>query len=366
MKHVAPHIAVALLTSALNLQASADVQLLPAGEFAGRDGRPGKGLTWKLSDQQGRALAARLNERHQKVHFNFDYEHQAMLSEDNGQPAPASGWSQQFAWRDGEGLYALNVQWTSRARQMIEGDEYRYLSPVITYDKRTGQVVGIANAALTNIPNLELSAVGQELMAKLSASFSNDQENPPMNEVLQALLKALGLADDVSKADAELAVANLKTKAAQADTLTTEVAALKAKGTGEPDPTKWVGIDSFNALNTEVATLKAKNLDREVDELIEQALNSGKLVPAAEPVWRNVGKADIAQLRELVKSTPATPALAGRTQTNGTPPAGSTHTNDAEGLRQAALKYQREQRDAGNEVSYPFAVEHVANTQQGA
>src|SRR3989338_4827051 len=100
--HLMKKTSIALLTHALALQASADVHLLPVGEFMGRDGRPGKGLTWKLSDTQGQALATKLNASHRIVHFNFDYEHQALLSEKNGQPAPASGWASAFAWRPGQ------------------------------------------------------------------------------------------------------------------------------------------------------------------------------------------------------------------------------------------------------------------------
>lgn len=163
--------AIALLASALALHATADVQLLPAGEFTGRDGRPGNGLTWKLSDQAGRDLAAKLNARHASVRFNMDYEHQAMLTEKNGQPAPASGWVSKFEWRSGQGLFALNVQWTARAKRMIETGEYAYLSPVIAYDKRTGAISNVINASLTNIPALDQRPLAESGMARLNAIF---------------------------------------------------------------------------------------------------------------------------------------------------------------------------------------------------
>jgi len=332
--------AIALLTAALSLQASAVVQLLPAGEFKGRDGRPGKDLTWKLPDDKGRALAARLNERHSTVRFNFDYEHQAMLSEENGQPAPASAWATKFEWRDGQGLFATDVQWTDRARQMIEAGEYAYLSPVISYDKRTGEVTGVINAALTNIPALDISPVAQERLARMSALFPTDPEIDSMNPILKALLEGLGLpaTEATTEAQATAALNALKTAKSDLTTLlkslgvaettdvataTTAIATLrsKAQATGEPDPTKWVSLEKFNQLNAEVVALKAKDTDREVNELIEKATAEGKCTPVVAEVWRNVGKADIAQLRALIDKTPANPALAGKTQTNGKPPA---------------------------------------------
>lgn len=310
---------------------------MPFGEFAGRDGRPGKGLKWKLYDEQGRALAARLNARHSRVRFNFDYEHQALLADENGKPAPASGWATQFEWRDGKGLFATDMQWTATAKSMIENGEYAYISPAILYDKTTGQVTGLHNAGLTNIPNLDgLDPLAEQRIARLNASFSttDDAENDDMNPILKALLAGLGLTESATEVQATTAFAALKAQAETATAAlkalglkegatdaeaTTAIAALKAKpaAQGEPDPTKWVSLDTFNQLNTEVAALKAGQTGREVDELITQAKAEGKLMPAAEEVWRKVGKADIAALRAMVEKTPGNPALAGKTQTNG-------------------------------------------------
>lgn len=305
---------VALLSIALCLSAAADVHLLPAGEFVGRDGRPGKGLTWKLSDAQGRVLAQRLTERHARVNFNLDYEHQAMLAETNGQPAPASGWATTFEWRDGDGLYALAVKWTARARQMIEDEEYKYISPVIAFDSKTGEVQDVLNASLVNIPNLDLNSVAQNSVARLNANFSTtDPEQPQMNE----LLKALGLAEGATEAQALTAVAALKATAASVSGLTTEIANLKA---APPDASKFVSVDKIAELNTEIATLKSADVKRQVEDLITQAKAAGKVVPAVEPIWRDIGMADIAKLKSMVDATPGNAALAGNSQTGGKPP----------------------------------------------
>jgi phage I-like protein len=336
--------AVALLTAALALQAAAEVQLLPAGEFTGRDGRPGKGLTWKLADDKGRALAAKLNARHATVHFNLDYEHQAMLTETNGQPAPASGWGSKFEWRDGQGLFVLDMQWTAKAGQMIEDKEYKYLSPVIVYDKRTGEITDVINAALTNIPNLDINPVAQERIERLNANFS-PTEIDSMNAILKALLIGLGLpaTDATTEAQATAALTSLQTarsdltallkslgvvETTDAATATTAIATLKAKAdkaggaATDPDPTKWVSLDNFNTLSAEVAALRASGVHREVDELVAQATADGKCAGVVADVWRDVGKKDIAQLRALIEKTPANPALAGQRQTDKNKPAG--------------------------------------------
>lgn len=344
--------ALALLTSALSLQAAAVVQLLPAGEFKGRDGRPGKDLTWKLPDDQGRALAAHMNERHASVRFNLDYEHQFFLAEQNGQPAPASGWATKFEWRDGIGLFATDMQWTARARQMIEAGEYAYLSPAIVYDKVTGEVTGVINASLTNIPALDISPVGQERLARLTAFSHDDTEHSDMNPVLKALLKALGLPDDATEQTATAALSALQQARSDLTALlksmglaettnvqaaTTAIATLRTKadqaasgGSGEPDPTKWVSMERFNTLSGEVAQLRSTNVNREVDELIAQATKDGKCAGVVADVWRDIGKKDIAQLRSLIEKSPANPALAGQTQTSGKKPEGGDSQLSAE------------------------------------
>lgn len=336
------HTAIALLAAALTLQAHADVQLVPAGEFSGRDGRPTEVSKWKLTDAQGRALAARLNARHSKTQFQFDYEHQSMLAEKNGQPAPASGWASRFEWRDGDGLYALNVQWTERALQMMQAGEYRYISPVLVYSKKTGEVLDVFNASLVGNPAvLELNPAASETSARLNA-FLTQQESSDMNPILLALLKALGLTETATEAQATAALSALQTQAGQVEGLQTEIVTLKAKVAtaeqataalsaqgGQPDPTKWVSMDRFTTLSTQVSALQATQLGDEVERLIQGAEAEGKCTGVVSDVWRDVGKKDIAQLKALIEKTPANPALAGKKQTDGKQPAAVPAADDA-------------------------------------
>jgi phage I-like protein len=54
-------------------------------------------------------------------------------------------------------LFAIDVGWTERASQMIETGEYRYISPVFLYDKKTGAVTRLLHAELIN--NLALDGI---------------------------------------------------------------------------------------------------------------------------------------------------------------------------------------------------------------
>jgi hypothetical protein len=143
-------------SAALSFQVDANqnrVQLLPAGTFRARDGRPAGVYAWRID----REIAQRVIERFQaaKNPRVIDYEHQTLNSAENGQPAPAAGWFTGMEWVDGVGLFAVGVMWTERAKAMIRSNEYRYISPVFRFDKHTGEVLEIINAALTNVPALD-------------------------------------------------------------------------------------------------------------------------------------------------------------------------------------------------------------------
>lgn len=139
------------------LKPGAAVRILPAGAFQSKDGRPasvtqGRISHWRLDVSNGAAvIAAR---RNGEQGFVIDYEHQTLNKATNGQPAPAAGWFQGLEWREGQGLFMVQIEWTERARAMISGGEYRYLSPVFGFDSQTGAVTYIHSVALTNDPAL--------------------------------------------------------------------------------------------------------------------------------------------------------------------------------------------------------------------
>ncbi len=329
-------VAFAAALAAISLDTS-EVQLLPDGEFSAIDGRPGAGKKWKLD----RAAAERLIAHHAAMENDLviDYDHQTLNAPENGQPAPAAGWFKKLEWRDGQGLFATDVRWTERARQMIAAGEYRYLSPFIYYDHSSMVVRALGPAALVNYAAIDgmqevaLSALAQRLntysqenlmnpllKAVLKALGITDDTKP--EEAAAAVLTALGIAEDTKPEDAAAAVAALKAKAARAGQLETEVAALKADTAHKPDPAKFAPIDVVNGLRDQVAALSAQMSGRELEEIVASALKDGRILPAMETWARELGKKDIAALKAYVSSAQPIAALAG-TQTHGKKPGAS-------------------------------------------
>lgn len=125
-------------------------RIIPAGSFKASDGRP-VGGSWFLSESRGAAMVAAANER--QSDYVIDYEHQSIESARNGKPAPAAGWFRKLEWRV-NGLYVIDARWTAEARQMIDAQQYRFISPVFQFDPRTFEVLRLQNVSLTNDPAL--------------------------------------------------------------------------------------------------------------------------------------------------------------------------------------------------------------------
>jgi phage I-like protein len=95
----------------------------------------------------------------------IDYEHASERPEvAKGDAVPASGWIHNLSTKkdpeSGKETLWASVEWTPRAKEMIQGGEYRFFSPAIDWgatDKKTGRSKGatLTSGALTNHPFLE-------------------------------------------------------------------------------------------------------------------------------------------------------------------------------------------------------------------
>lgn len=285
--------------------------MFPDGEFdAPRGSLRGQG-PWRMDERIAARVIAQAAAR--STDIPIDYEHQILMTEQNGQPAPAAGWIDRtsLGWvGDGDepGLYG-SVTWTAAAEAMIDGDEYRYLSPVFPYDTN-GTVLDLLHVALTNTPGIDTTVLAAA-RARFTQHPTPDEETETMN--LADLLAQLGLPDTTTEEAALNAVAALK---AAADDANAQIAALKA---ASPDPARYVPVTALEDVKTELAALKSSQTTTEVDALIKTGVDEGKLLPAQEEWARELGQKDVAALKSYMDKTPAIAALK-RTQTDGKAP----------------------------------------------
>lgn len=331
------HTAFASCTFELQAEGAA-IQLFPAGAFSARDGRPADvdAGHWYIDGQVAARVLASAGAR--ATDLVIDYEHQTLACAENGKPAPAAGWIKGAAleWREGHGLFATAPEWTENAAAYIKAREYRYLSPVFTYDKQTGEVLELLHVGLTNYPALDgmaslptLAAARFELAIPAAPSA---QENQRVNR--DQLIEALGLSSDASDEDIQTALTALKANASKADDLQQSLAALKAER--KPDPAKFAPIEVVEALKQDIAALKANQVEGEVGQLVKAGLEDGRLLPAQESWARELGQTNLAALKGYLEKTPAIAALKGR-QTDGRQPQDNPHGLSDVELQAAAL-----------------------------
>lgn len=307
--HISSLIGIAVCTLQ---QADGSIQLFPAGQFdAPRGAMAGSG-PWLLDETAATALINRVQQRDNDI--VIDYEHQTLSSVNNGKPAPAAGWLKpaNLHWAAGKGLIASNPDWTDKAKSHIDADEYRYLSPVFSYDKKTGRVLDLLHVALTNNPAID----GMEDVVLAAAKFlPNQQEDTSMNdEERKALAKQLGLSADATVEKVMAACSALTTANTE---LTQQLAdkdeAIAAASAATPE----TAMTAITGLQAEIAALTSQVNDGQVDELIAAAKSQGKIMPALEPWLREMAKNQgVAALNAYIDITPAVAALTG-TQTGG-------------------------------------------------
>lgn len=350
-----PKIAYASLSNQLPAAGDAvSVLLVPMGHFAASDGRPGnmEGVTcqqWLLTPERAQQIAATFNARATKL--MFDYEHGMITLKGKGVPVPASGWGGGMVVKD-DGLYADPVEWTAKAAAMIAAKEILYTSPVFSFDKATGEVLGVQMCAITNDPALDGLPELQVALSKLTF-----EGNSPMDELLERLrwflnlpttataeeiLVELGKLKDMLSQEAQAAASfDLASFITKATADQAQVVALSAQ-VANPDPAKYVPLSSLEAAHARIATLQGQVTTGNVETMIASAMKEGRLLGEPDVEWaRSFAKQyGEDQLQVALSKRPAIPALSGM-QTLGKPPE-----------KAGTVALSQEQRDAARLLGY--------------
>jgi phage I-like protein len=233
------------------------------------------------------------------------------LTAQNGKPVPAAGWIKpnSLSFDPVKGLLSTGFKWTDAAAAAIAADEYRYLSPVFSYDKNTGEVLDLINIALTNSPAID----GMDAVTLAAASFYfQPNEDNHVAATTTTIARELGLAETATAEEINQAIAALKAKAGAADAKDTEIAALKAKAV---DPAGFVPVAVVTELQTQLAALTTKQETGEKEQLIQANLT--KLPTPGLQDWARTQT--IAALTAYLANAPEVAALAGM-QTGGKAP----------------------------------------------
>ena len=290
------------------------MQLFPRGPELGtlpRDGR-----RWQMPDPG--SVARRSEELRGGVDLAVDWEHAQDRRAKRGEEAPAAGWISEIAMRDG--VLAARVNWTARGRASVESREYRYISPAFTHARRItpgdmdgGRVVAVIGAGLVNRPAFDspsLAGAGEE------------------SSMLKKILEALGLAADAAEERAIAAIVALKT---ERDTAVAQAAA--------PPLDRFVpcaDYDSAVARATAAEEQVAEARDEEIERLLDEAQEAGKITPKTREYHKGRCQAEggIAAFKEFCKETPELPGPGGG---SAAPPAPGTGSRGFASPEEAAI-----------------------------
>lgn len=110
----------------------------------------------------------------------IDYHHATTAVEDGKlDKAPAAGWVKSLVYVAGEGLFGI-VEWSPTAAGEIESKAFKYVSPVIFTDKKTGEINELHSVALTNRPRTIDAPALLEAAEAQRVDTSDDLINEPL------------------------------------------------------------------------------------------------------------------------------------------------------------------------------------------
>lgn len=174
------------------------VRLLSDGAFAARDGRPstptgGNLNAWSLSGPDTEHVLDQW-ERYETL-LAVDYEHQSLNARHNGQPAPTASWIESLRYDSRRELFT-SIRWTEGAKAFIEQDEYRFISPMFSFNSQNGDVLELKGTALANVPALD--GLGAVAVTEDFPPSDTPQPETVMN-ALDRLGQLLGLPEDAAE-----------------------------------------------------------------------------------------------------------------------------------------------------------------------
>lgn len=253
------------------VDAPEEIKILPLGHVKSRQG------DFFVDDESYRIMSKVFKERN--IDIVVDYEHQTLQNVQ----APAGGWIKELIL--GTDAIIAKVEWTPKAREYIQNKEYKYLSPVVLVREKDHKAIVLQSVALTNTPAIDgMFAIVNSL--DIETQYNNLHGGTEMD--IKKLAELLGLPEEATEEDILKAIAELSTKTEAADKESdSELVANKTVLglLGLPDTAKTEDVTaSIVALKAagmdvkgEVLALKDQIKKKEVTELVQNAVKSGKI-----------------------------------------------------------------------------------------
>lgn len=271
------------------------VQLVPAGKnIKARDGR-------KFSNAKPEDVVKAFEGS--SLDLPIDFNHSSESRDER--PAPAAGWIVELEIREGE-IWG-RVEWTRLGIEALRNKEYKYISPAF-YQSKTGLVLELVSAGLTNRPALDLPSLAS------ADNQNNGGSDRPMeqNMDLSKLLALLGLSADAKMEDILLAVATLKLEGEKSATKLDEVEKALAKAQTPsldefvPRADHDVVVARAETAEKQLAEQKEKAQNDKIEVVVAEAMKAGKVTPANKDFYVETCKQEggLERFQAFVKNAP--------------------------------------------------------------
>lgn len=246
------------------------IQLVPAGEFSGCDGRGPF-----VADVQAILQAA------QGHKLPVDINHAIDRNSSKGLDTPAVGWIVELQSRP-DGIWG-RVEWTNRGKELLADRAYGFISPVLL-SKMNGEprrVLAIARASLCNDPGLpQLKSLhtrqnGETAMDKqIRAALGLPEDATP-----QAVIEAVNTAHTAQAAYAEL-MTKLRKAAGVDDSVDADTIITTLHSRSQDDPEKTSLEKTVSDLQSQLMSVQNERAREKAEGVIGKAIDEFRIVPA--------------------------------------------------------------------------------------
>jgi len=217
----------------------------------------------------------------------------------------AAGWVMEVELRE-DGLYGRWPEWTPWGEELVGSREYRYLSPVysLTSEAKDGTPQGakLHSVSLTNIPYMdtgEVDAISSNARDDDSPSSDPDDTDRPMER--DELIDLLDLDEDATDEEIREALIDLKNgeDEPEADPSDTDESEPDPSDSDEPEDEEEQELEEVvNSLRSEIQELKEQREEDRAEQLVNSAIDDGKIAPAEKYVWLNSARSDFEGTKE--------------------------------------------------------------------
>ncbi|WP_250278785.1 phage protease [[Clostridium] colinum] len=269
-----------------------EIKILPLGEVKTTKGN------FYVDEQSVNAMKEYFKRR--GLDIVVDYEHQSL----SDKKALAGGWIKDFYIKDN--CVVAKVEFTDVAKQEIENKQYKYLSPTVFL--KNGKPIRLHSVALTNTP-----AIDNMYPLFLSEDLKIELEGDDIKMDIKKILDFLGLNENATEEEVIKKIEELKDNEIAKENLNNEIQlssnkevisilGLKENATNEEINNALLNLKNNTVSKTEFLALKEEMAKKEINNILDEALKIGKIVPAQRDSFMKLALSDRNTFDEIMKN----------------------------------------------------------------